>query len=98
MKIDIRTEKREGGVLWFTPYRRIFPFIWTQWFRHPNGVNKIAICTDDLDTVKEFIREQDKLGPETMQDAFNDLNDAINMLAKALFEPIVEYILRLLKK
>ena len=61
MKIDIRTEKREGGVLWFTPYRRIFPFIWTQWFRHPNGIGKIAVSSDDLDLIKEFIREQDSL-------------------------------------
>jgi hypothetical protein len=54
MRIDIRSEIREDGKKWFTPYRRIFPFIWTQYFK-TNG----AISSTDIREIKTFIREVD---------------------------------------
>lgn len=56
--IDIRTEKREDGKTWFTPYRRIFPFIWTQYFKsNQPGVKSQAMSSTNLDDVKKFIEE-----------------------------------------
>jgi hypothetical protein len=59
-KADIRSEKREDGKLWYTPYRRIVPFIWTHYFKGQifGEVCYRSISSTHLDVIKDFLVKQ----------------------------------------
>lgn len=57
MRIDYRTTL-ENGEIRITPYRRIFPFVWTKWFKDKTrGVLRTSITSSSMEEVNKFLKE-----------------------------------------